>query len=59
MYDESCLGEAEDWDELVEYLEGYDKDWCIARETEDAWSEAILANTPHLFSLGQDIQNVS
>ncbi len=59
MYDEGCLGEAEDWKEMLEYLEDYDQNWCIARETEEAWSEAILANMPHLFSLGHDNQTVS
>ena len=59
MYDEGCLGEAEDWGEMLTYLEDYDKNWCIAMETEEAWNEAILANAPHLFSLGHDIQKVS
>lgn len=54
MYDEGCLGEAENWEELTEYLKEYDQKWCIVRETEDIWGEAILANTPHLFSLGRD-----
>ena len=54
MYDEACLGEVENWEELANYLEEYDKQWCIARETEDAWREAVMANTPHLFSLGHD-----
>lgn len=54
MYDEGCLGEVESSEELADYLEEYDQKWCIVRDTDEAWEEAILANTPHLFSLGQD-----
>ena len=54
LYDEGSLGEAESWEELAEYLEDYDQNWCIVRESEEEWSAAVLANTPHLFSLGQD-----
>ena len=59
MYDEACLGDVNGWKELLDYLEDYDKNWCIARETEDVWTDAILANTPHLFSIGHDDQMVS
>lgn len=58
MYDEGCLGEAENWEELAAYMSEYDQKWCIVRETEVAWAEAILANTPHIFSLGHDRQKV-
>ncbi len=59
MYDEGSFGEAENWEELAAYLEDYDQNWCITRESEDVWRTAVLANTPYLFSLGQDHTNVS
>ena len=58
MYDEGSLGEVENWDELAGYLEEYEQNWCIVRETEDTWNQAILANTPRLFSLGRDREKV-
>lgn len=59
MYDEGCLGEAENWEELADYFEDYEKNWCIVKESEEAWKSAILANTPHLFALGKNEVEVS
>lgn len=59
MYDECCLGEAESWEELAACLEDYDQNWCIVVDSEEAWRTAVLANTPHLFSLGHDRDKVS
>lgn len=58
MYDEGCLGEAENWEELNDYFTDYDQNWCIVRETEVEWEAAIMSNTPHLFSLGNDPEKV-
>ncbi len=59
MYDEASLGEVENWEELVDYLEEYERDWSIGSEKDETWEEAILSNTPHLFSLGQDLDKVA
>lgn len=58
MYDEGSLGRMESFDELATYLKEYDEKWCIVSETENEWTDAILANTPHLFSLGRDQKRV-
>lgn len=59
MYDECCLGEADGWEELAACLDDYDQNWCIVGDSDEAWRAAVLANTPHLFSLGQDQEKVS
>lgn len=58
MYDECSLGEVESLAELAEYLEEYDQKWCIVKETEESWEAAVLSNVSHLFSLGQDNNEV-
>ena len=59
MYDEASLGEVEDHQELYEYLESYDREHYIGSENEPGWNEHILKQTPHLFSLGRDLEKVS
>lgn len=59
MYDECSLGEADGWEELDACLEDYDQNWSILRDCDEAWREVILANKPHLFSLGHDQEEVS
>lgn len=57
MYDEACLGEANDFTELVDYLSSYD-DSFIGCENEESWKQAVLQEVPNLFSLGYDANNV-
>ena len=58
MYDEVSLGEVEDYSELAEYLESYDTDYFIGLESDQGWAEAIVSQTPHLFSIGRDSEKV-
>ena len=44
------LGEANDFDELCQYLQEYDNEWFIGGEDE-SWERAILKETLHLFSM--------
>ena len=59
MYDEASLGEADSNSELVEYLQDYDSSYFIAPESDPRWKESVLAQRPHLFSLGRDPEQVS
>ena len=58
MYDEVSLGEIEDHSELSEYLESYSTDYFIGLESDQGWSEAVLTQVPHLFSIGRDPEKV-
>lgn len=58
MYDEGCLGDIETLEELVTYLEDYKNNWCIVSEKEEEWNAAILSNSPHLFSVDHDPEEV-
>lgn len=58
-YDQTVLGEASDLDEIVEYLQEYESDWYMGRDTDAAWSEAVESNKPRLFSLIYDTNEVS
>jgi len=58
MYDEACLGEADNFTELVEYLGSYDNSSFIGCEDEESWKHAVLQEVPNLFSLGYDTNNV-
>ena len=58
-YDQTVLGEASDLDEIVEYLQEYESDWYMGRDTDVEWSEAVESNKPRLFSLIYDTNEVS
>ena len=58
MYDEGSLGEVETLSELAENLQHYDSECFIGPEHNPGWEESILAEKPHLFSLGKDIEKV-
>ena len=58
MYDEGSLGEVESLEELVDYLEDYDCNWCITTEKEGEWNAAIFSKHPHLFSIDHDPDGV-
>ncbi|XP_071482865.1 pecanex-like protein 4 [Diadema antillarum] len=53
-YDQTVLGEATDNDELVEYLQEYEDEWYIGKDSDDQWSEAVKMDKPKLFSLVYD-----
>ncbi|XP_026525962.1 pecanex-like protein 4 [Notechis scutatus] len=54
MVDKASLGPAEDFQELLNYLEEYENDWYIGLVSEKEWPQAVLQETPYLFSLGHD-----
>eukprot|EP01135_Chromosphaera_perkinsii_P008998 Nk52_evm16s1569 gene=Nk52_evmTU16s1569 len=68
VYDEACFGTIESYDELEEYLQGYEDSWCVGVKADGAssdstavedireWTNAIEKRTPHLFSLEVDPQ---
>ncbi|XP_041352688.1 pecanex-like protein 4 [Gigantopelta aegis] len=56
MIDHLLFGDISSNDELMEYLEEYDRDWYIGQESDPEWSKAVLDNTPRLFSLGHNTQ---
>jgi len=58
MYDEGSLGEVESLEELADYLEDYERNWCITNEKEEEWNSAILSKFPHLFSIDHDPEDV-
>ncbi len=58
LYDEASLGEVDSASELAEYLQDYDSNYFIGRESEAGWEEAIRTEKPHLFSLGRDPEKV-
>ena len=59
LCDETVLGEAENYSELSEYLQGYESDYHIGSEEEPEWEQAILNHVPNLFSLGKSQDTVS
>ena len=59
LCDETALGEAEDCTELEEYLHSYASDYFIGSEGDPQWEQAVLAQKPHLFSIGKDSENVN
>ena len=59
MYDQSVLGEINDFDEMAEYLNDYDKNWYMGSDESSEWIEAVLNNKPNLLSIGHDSENVS
>ncbi|XP_038631726.1 pecanex-like protein 4 isoform X2 [Scyliorhinus canicula] len=54
MFDKASLGPVENFVELVNYLEEYDRDWFIGMVSEPQWQQAVLQEKPYLFSLGYD-----
>uniref|UniRef100_A0A2D4MZN1 Pecanex-like protein n=6 Tax=Micrurus TaxID=8634 RepID=A0A2D4MZN1_9SAUR len=54
MVDKASLGPVEDFQELLKYLEEYENDWYIGLVSEKEWPQAVLQETPYLFSLGHD-----
>ncbi|XP_048393247.1 pecanex-like protein 4 [Stegostoma tigrinum] len=54
MFDKASLGPVEDFVELVNYLEEYERDWFIGMMSESEWQQAVLQEKPYLFSLGYD-----
>uniref|UniRef100_UPI00398E7298 pecanex-like protein 4 n=1 Tax=Pristiophorus japonicus TaxID=55135 RepID=UPI00398E7298 len=54
MFDKASLGPVENFAELVNYLEDYERDWFIGMVSEPQWQQAVLQKKPYLFSLGYD-----
>lgn len=54
MVDKASLGPIEDFEELMDCLREYERDWYIGLVTEEQWKEAILEEKPCLFSLGYE-----
>ncbi|XP_041131073.1 pecanex-like protein 4 isoform X3 [Polyodon spathula] len=54
MFDKASLGMLEDFSELANYLEEYERDWYIGRASDARWQQAVLQKKPYLFSLGHD-----
>ncbi|XP_041122845.1 pecanex-like protein 4 isoform X2 [Polyodon spathula] len=54
MFDKASLGLVEDFSELANYLEEYERDWYIGRASDARWQQAVLQKKPYLFSLGHD-----
>ncbi|NXT80100.1 PCX4 protein, partial [Zapornia atra] len=54
MVDKASLGPAENFKELVNYLEEYENDWYIGLVSDLEWQQAVLQEKPYLFSLGHD-----
>ncbi|XP_041070900.1 pecanex-like protein 4 [Carcharodon carcharias] len=54
MFDKASLGPVENFVELVNYLEEYERDWFIGMVSEPQWQQAVLQEKPYLFSLGYD-----
>ncbi|XP_028678221.1 pecanex-like protein 4 [Erpetoichthys calabaricus] len=54
MFDKASLGPVEDFEELANYLEEYEKDWYIGLVSDVGWKLAVLQEKPYLFSLGHD-----
>ncbi|XP_067847994.1 pecanex-like protein 4 isoform X2 [Heptranchias perlo] len=54
MFDKASLGPVEDFAELVNYLEEYERDWFVGMVSEPQWQQAVLQEKPYLFSLGYD-----
>ncbi|XP_076406979.1 pecanex-like protein 4 isoform X4 [Peromyscus maniculatus bairdii] len=54
MVDKASLGPVEDFEELMDCLREYERDWYIGLVTEEQWKEAILEEKPCLFSLGYE-----
>eukprot|EP00794_Sanderia_malayensis_P006593 gene6593-7337_t len=57
MYDEAVLGPIEDFEELAETFMDYEENWHMGIDTDQAWTDAVLANTPSLLSVGNDTEN--
>lgn len=58
MIDQMLLGEITSEQEWEETLQEYDDKWFIGVEKESEWTEAILNNTPFMFSMGHNIAQV-
>ncbi len=58
LYDETCLGEMETHSELAEALGEFDSDCYVAPQSEEGWTNAVLAQVPHLFSIAKGQENV-
>ena len=58
MIDQMLLGEITSEQEWQETLEEYDTQWYIGLEKEPEWTEAILNNTPYMFSMGHNLAQV-
>ncbi|XP_046503589.1 pecanex-like protein 4 isoform X3 [Equus quagga] len=54
MIDKASLGPIEDFKELTDCLEEYERDWYIGLVSDEKWKEAVLQEKPYLFSLGYD-----
>ncbi|KAJ8290318.1 hypothetical protein GJAV_G00011360 [Gymnothorax javanicus] len=55
LFDQASLGPVESPAELLRTLEEYEQDWYIGLVSERGWQEAVLQETPYLFSLGHDL----
>lgn len=59
MIDQMLLGEFSTYADWREALEEYDTDWYIGLERESDWTTAILNQTPNMFSMGHNTQQVN
>ncbi|XP_038071553.1 pecanex-like protein 4 [Patiria miniata] len=53
-YDQAVLGEAEDLEEISEYLQQYETDYYFGNDSETEWAESVEKGVPQLFSLVHD-----
>ncbi|KAK0050290.1 pecanex-like protein 4 isoform X2 [Biomphalaria pfeifferi] len=54
MLDQILLGDITEDEELESYLQSYDEDWYIGKDTDPEWSSSVIDNKGNLFSLGHN-----
>lgn len=59
MLDQTLLGGIDSDKEVEEALISYDRDWYIGRESNADWGVAVMEGRGHLFSVGQNMTQVS
>ena len=57
-YDQAVLGEADDFDEISEYIQQYDTEYYFGRDNDPEWAESVQQGIPQLFSLLHDSSEV-
>jgi len=59
-YDSFILGsEFEENEDFMNALKEYEELWFIGLEEDDEWKDAILQETPNIFTLGKNEKDVS
>ncbi|XP_071796734.1 pecanex-like protein 4 isoform X1 [Asterias amurensis] len=53
-YDQAVLGEADDFDEISEYIQQYNTEYYFGRDNDPEWAESVQQGIPQLFSLLHD-----